>query len=127
MNYEIVKITREGNVEIAYLFDRAGGRLIKTLVEDRTGGHSAPMEVIYEPSVREDAMRPYVPSVTPRKDGGFIPTGIASGQNRPVPRTETPRMDLPDKPAYSPPPPGLGQMFREGNEVKLVGGDLMPN
>ncbi len=108
MNYELIKI----DGDIAYLLEKSTGVVVRTRVEDRTG-LPRPIEVIYDKPA---------PNITPR--GNWAPQTSAyipqtGGNSRPlVPsgfKQPEPKLDLPDKPAYMPPPPHLaGVMIKEG-------------
>jgi len=124
MGYEIIKIVSVNGLEVAYLLDKQQGKVIKMLVEDRTGhGKDRPVDIVYEaPSVfalgqtkgqtRTTMNDSYVPySDNPGTTGGMIPRGITEKNVVDVDfESKGPHPELPDKP-IAVPPPGIASVF----------------
>ena len=109
--------------DYAYLFDKETGHVIKTVIEDRTGSCVVkPIDIIYdEPVGAPGNHAPFIApghknSATGReefKSTGIVPKGFRSYEEE--------KTDLPDKPAYAPPPAALASMMQDGNEMRLPG------
>lgn len=78
MNYELVKIVQTTNGEIAYLFDKTNGKVLRTVVQDMVAGIVPQREIYRAPQV-DAAYDPIPPPTTPNtivKRPSIVPPSI---------------------------------------------------